>query len=279
MSQILRLAVQHEALRDNPVRHLDPIESSPRAARALTPEERRRFLGWMQGKSADPKEAKAQEAARRRDLPDFVTFMIGTGVRIGEALAVRWCDVDLDGVPVVEGNELRAVPIVAITGNVVRHRGDGLHRHAGKTATSLRIVPLPRFVVDMLRRREVHGDEVPVFPAAGSKRPGLNWKDPNNMTAYIREARLGGEDGLAGHQPHLPQDGGDDLARLRAADGPAEGRPHRPREDQHAHRHLRCSRRAASAGSALRAIAVISLSWRSSCTGPGLRRSSMRWPG
>jgi hypothetical protein len=43
---------------------------------------------------------------------------------------------------------LRAVPIVAITGNVVRHRGKGLQRHAGKTETSLRIVPLPRFVVE-----------------------------------------------------------------------------------------------------------------------------------
>jgi hypothetical protein len=42
------------------------------------------------------------------------------------------------------------VPIVAIKGNVVRHRGKGLHRHAGKTETSLRIVLLPRFVVDVL---------------------------------------------------------------------------------------------------------------------------------
>lgn len=30
VSQILRLAVQHEALRDNPVRHLDPIERGSR---------------------------------------------------------------------------------------------------------------------------------------------------------------------------------------------------------------------------------------------------------
>lgn len=191
VSQVLRLAVHHEALRDNPVRHLDPIERGPRAARALTAEERKHFLGWMIGHSDDPKESKVQEAARRRDLPDFVTFMIGTGVRIGEALGVRWCDVDLEGVPIVDGDQLRAVPIVAITGNVVRHRGDGLHRHAGKTATSLRIVPLPRFVVAMLSQREILGPDVPVFPAAGSKRPGLNWKDPNNMTAYIREARQG----------------------------------------------------------------------------------------
>ncbi len=149
VSQILRLAVQHEALRDNPVRHLDPIEAGSKKARALTAEERKRFLGWMHGTAANETEARAQKAARRRDLPDFVTFMLGTGVRIGEALAVRWCDVDLEGIPVVDGDDMRLVPIVAITGNVVRYRGAGLHRHAGKTATSLRIVPLPQFVGTM----------------------------------------------------------------------------------------------------------------------------------
>ena len=189
VSQILRLAVQHEALRDNPVRHLDPIEAGSKKARALTAEERKRFLGWMHGTAANETEARAQKAARRRDLPDFVTFMLGTGVRIGEALAVRWCDVDLEGIPVVDGDDMRLVPIVAITGNVVRYRGAGLHRHAGKTATSLRIVPLPQFVGTMLAQREVHGPDVPVFPAAASRRPGLNWKDPHNMSTYIREAR------------------------------------------------------------------------------------------
>jgi len=188
VSLILRVAVQHEAIADNPVRHLDPIEAGSRKPRALTVKERRRFLAWIKGSSEDKDEARAQASARRRDLPDVVTFMLGTGVRIGEALGVRWCDVDLEGVPVVEGDELRAVPIVAISGNVVRHRGRGLHRHAGKTETSLRIVPLPRFVVDMLAKREQQHPEAPVFPATTS-RGGFNWKDPNNMSTYIREAR------------------------------------------------------------------------------------------
>jgi len=189
VSLILRIAVQHEAIPDNPDRHLDPIEAGSRKPRALTAEERRRFLAWMPGTSDAKEEARAQASARRRDLPDIVTFMLGTGVRIGGALGVRWCDVDLEGVPVVEGDELRAVPILAITGNVVRHRGKGLHRHTGETETSLRIVPLPRFVVDMPANRERHGPEAPVFPAAGINGPGLNWKDPNNMSTYIREAR------------------------------------------------------------------------------------------
>jgi integrase len=191
VSLILRVAVQHQAIPDNPVRHLDPIEGDTRQPRALTAEERRRFLDWMNGTAADKEEARAQAAARRRDLPDLVTFMLGTGVRIGEALGVRWCDLDLEGIPVVEGGTMRAVPIVAITGNIVRHRGKGLHRHEGKTRKSLRIVPLPQFVVTMLRARESFGPETPVFPAAGGKRAGLAWKDPNNMSTYIREARQG----------------------------------------------------------------------------------------
>lgn len=91
---------------------------------------------------------------------------------------LRECTVpQLDALFVVDGDELRAMPIVAITGNVVRHRGKGLHRHAGKTETSLRIVPLPRFVVEMLTKREQNGPEVPVFPAA-ALRGGFSWKEP-----------------------------------------------------------------------------------------------------
>src|SRR4051812_13683399 len=64
VSLILRVAVQHEAIRDNPVRHLDPIEAGSRKPRALTAEERRRFLTWMQGASKDRDEALAQACAR-----------------------------------------------------------------------------------------------------------------------------------------------------------------------------------------------------------------------
>jgi integrase len=189
LSLIFRLAVQHEAMPDNPVRHLDPIEGGSSKPRALSTAERRRFLAWMAETSKNKKEARAQAAARRRDLPDIVTFMLGTGVRVGEALAVRWRDVDLEGVPVVDGEHLRLVPIVAVTGNIVRHRGKGLHRHAGKTATSLRVVPLPRFVVEMLAVREACDPDTPVFPAASRAGTGFGWKDPNNMSTYIRQAR------------------------------------------------------------------------------------------
>lgn len=212
VSLILRVAVQHEAIADNPVRHLDPIEGASRKPRALTAEERRRFLDWMNGTSEDKDEARAQASARRRDLPDLVTFMLGTGVRIGEVLGIRWCDVDLAGVPVVEGDTLRAVPIVAITGNVVRHRGKGLHRHDGKTQTSLRIVPLaPVRGVHAASPRLLRtgGPGVP----CGERQAGRGGLEGPEQHVHLHPgSKAGGRYGLAGHQPHLPKDGSDNLA-------------------------------------------------------------------
>ena len=57
-----------------------------REPRALTNEERALLLEQL----------RADEKAVRRDLPDHVFFMLSTGVRIGEALAALWSQVDLD---------------------------------------------------------------------------------------------------------------------------------------------------------------------------------------
>jgi integrase len=97
VSGVLRQAVLHEALAANPVRELGRIRGKPGKPRALTPEERRR---WLQFLATDP-------AAVRRDLHDLSVFMLGTGVRIGEALALRERDVDLEGVPVDDGGQIR----------------------------------------------------------------------------------------------------------------------------------------------------------------------------
>lgn len=190
--QVLDQAVKHEALPANPVDHIDAIHGNGGMARGLTPEERRRLLAWMAGSSDDEDERKAQEAARRRDLPDLVRFMIGTGVRIGEALGLRWCDVDLEGIPIPDAfGELRLQPVVAITGNIVRVKGAGLVRHLGKTPKSLRVVPLPRFVVELLSARRPDGfdPEWPVFATVGLQGRGVTWRDPRNVSGELLEMR------------------------------------------------------------------------------------------
>jgi integrase len=63
----------------------------------------------------------ADEKAVRADLPDLVTFMLGTGAWIGEALGVLWSPVDLEA------------SRVAITHTVVRVRGKGLIRKGAKS--------------------------------------------------------------------------------------------------------------------------------------------------
>ncbi|OJY42572.1 MAG: hypothetical protein BGP03_23520 [Pseudonocardia sp. 73-21] len=40
--------------------------------------------------------------------------MLGSGLRVDEICAVRGMDVDLDGIPVVDQNDMRLVPVVAV---------------------------------------------------------------------------------------------------------------------------------------------------------------------
>jgi site-specific recombinase XerD len=77
---MVKIAVRYGAVSVNPVREIETIEADPKTPpRALTGEEvtllRRHFA--------------ANEYAVRADLPDLVTFMLATGVRIGESLAVH----------------------------------------------------------------------------------------------------------------------------------------------------------------------------------------------
>lgn len=188
----LRLAVQHEAIPANPVSDVGVIKGQPKQARALTPEERGRLRTWLNGSSDDPAERAAQEKARRRDLPDIVQSMLGTGLRVGELMALSWRNLDLDGRPLVVDGQPVLVPMVTVEGNVARVRGKGVLFHEGKTDSAKRTIPLPPFVVDTLRARKqrmgiLAAGDVPVFPVITGD--GLGWRDPNKVTELVREIR------------------------------------------------------------------------------------------
>ncbi len=181
---VLQQAVLHQALAANPVRELERIESprSHRRAppRGLTAEERHRLLAFID----------TDKVAIGADLPDLIRLGIGSGLRIGELCAVRWLDLNLKGIPVVSEHDMRLVPVVAVRQNVYPVKGKGLVVHGGKTATALRIVPLPEFVITRLRVRW-HGDENPewpVFAAAGRDgQPTYRW--PSNVRRSVRAVR------------------------------------------------------------------------------------------
>lgn len=194
VSGVLQHAVLSEAIPRNPVRDLDRIEEAPGSRRAgprgLTIAERDRLLGWLDGESDDPVELRRQHVAQAAELPDLVRFMLGTGLRIGEALAARWCDVDLAGIPVVTGAETRNVPVVTIAGNVTWVKGKGLVRHEGKTDAALRVIPLPSFVASLLRARRIEpiDERWPLFPAAGRDGKPTH-RYPANVRRSLRSAR------------------------------------------------------------------------------------------
>ena len=79
-------------------------------------------------------------------MADIIDLMLATGCRIGEILALRWSDLDLD----VD------LPILTVSGTIKTETGKGTYRKATpKTDASRRTVVLPRFAADLLRvRRE-----------------------------------------------------------------------------------------------------------------------------
>jgi integrase len=60
-------------------------------------EERRELLAWLDGSSDDPATLRKQKVVRSADLPDLVRFFLGTGLRVGEALATRRLDMNSRG--------------------------------------------------------------------------------------------------------------------------------------------------------------------------------------
>jgi integrase len=166
---VLDLAVKHDAIPLNPVRSVGHV-NVPRQAegkrdrrRAFTREERDAVLAFADG---DP-------IAQRRDLPDLLAFMAGTGARIGEACGLRWADLDLG----TGTAKLGALP--------VRVPGEGLRiQEHGKTEGSTRTVRLPSWLVARLLARQVAAEgnawDV-VFPSALGK-----LRDTTNTTKHVR---------------------------------------------------------------------------------------------
>ncbi|SDR08861.1 tyrosine-type recombinase/integrase [Actinopolyspora saharensis] len=165
VSGVLGLAVRHGAISTNPIRETARIEEGPKSApRALTAAERARFLDQLE----------SDEAASGRDIPDLVRFMLATGARIGEALAVCWPEVDCDS------------GLVAVNFTVVRVKGKGLVRKSTKSSSGERTLPLPSWAVEMLRQRKAERGTSgePVFPDSLG---GL--RDPSNTRRDLRKAR------------------------------------------------------------------------------------------
>ncbi len=123
--------------------------------------------------------------------------MLATGVRIGEALAAVWSEVDFDA------------GTVRFTGTLVRVKVEGLLRKGTKSRAGERTLQLPVSAVAMLRRRFMTGARLdqPLFPdvirgASATRR----------TRRELRAAR--GTDALAWMTSHKPERRGYQRLRL-----------------------------------------------------------------
>src|SRR5690606_4155824 len=176
LNGVMGLAVRHRAIKTNPMRDVGRISgrrAQTRKARAMTRAERDDWLAKME----------ADELAVIRDLPDLTRWMLATGCRIGEALAVTFDEIDIDA------------GTVKIERQIVRVTGRGLLRVPTKSAAGERTLTLPRWAVDMIvRRGESLGWTGPLFPIpeqrlGGQRWSGGVWRDPSNTSRDLRLAR------------------------------------------------------------------------------------------
>jgi integrase len=122
-------------------------------------------------------------------MADIIDLMLATGARIGEILALRWADIDLDA----------ARPTATINGTIKTEPGKGTYRKASpKSDASVRTVVLPDFAIAMLQRRRSAALENPhgaVFPTRNG-----TWQQVNNVERRWRQIRHG--TGLDWVTPH-----------------------------------------------------------------------------
>lgn len=141
LNLLMRYGQRHEAIRHNPVEGTTRLRKPPASPKALTMEElqaiRHAARNWRTGERLPGPKPDGQ-------LRDIIEVMLGSSARIGEALGMRKCDVDMTANP----------PIVHICGTVVVRKGKGVYRQdAPKTDKSNRTVAIPQFAAEVIRRR------------------------------------------------------------------------------------------------------------------------------
>ncbi|OJX72800.1 MAG: hypothetical protein BGO91_13600 [Leifsonia sp. 71-9] len=150
---MMGMAARHGAIMSNPVDSCATIPEPEKAPVAWSLDEiadiRTTLAAWDSGKDKSGR-------ARSSDLSDPCDFMLGTGCRPGEVFALRWADVDLESEPAT----------ARIRATVVRDRDFGLTIQEHTKGHKVRILKLPLFVVDMLRRRSETAYTEVVFPSS-----------------------------------------------------------------------------------------------------------------
>ena len=202
LAQMFAMAVRHDAVVSNPMREVRRPPRRRRAVQALSVEQARDLLELTRSHqevvACDERGLLVGGARRTPDLHDVVLLLLVTGMRIGEALALEWTDLDLHA----------DIPCVRVDATLVEPRRDAasgqvfvaeLHRQPMTKTGAARTIALLCAAVEMLQRRRAgmkgSHDRQPVFAHVGG-----GWVWPNNVRTKLRGVVAGTP--LAGVSPH-----------------------------------------------------------------------------
>ncbi|GAA1739778.1 site-specific integrase [Isoptericola hypogeus] len=169
-------AVRLGLLVTDPMAGVDSINRTDPRPIALKPEELRAIRSIL---TTSPNMQAAHTTVRNLDA--LIVILLGTGMRVGEAGALRWSDLDLDGHD----------PTVTISGTQVELKGKGvLRQDVPKTESSNRTLLLPPSVVDAIEgiRPAWWKPTDWVFPT----RNGTPWNTGNAAKVLDRVVELSG---------------------------------------------------------------------------------------
>ena len=173
LSQMFALAARHGAVNGNPVRDTETRATARREVLVLSNEQ----IAALRENVTNYTGSNRTGPARGTDLLDMLDVMLGTGVRIGELLALRWDDIHLG-----EASTL------TVAGTAVSVNGAGFARQAWpKTKAGFRTLILPPLSEAALRRqqeRDLPSEGGLVFPSARG-----TIRNPNNVRRQLRVAR------------------------------------------------------------------------------------------
>ena len=168
MGAMLDVAVELGALTVNPVRGSLSISRPGPDYRTLTMAEldtvRAAVRSWLIKERSGPRSSG--------DIADIIEVMLATGARIGEVLALRWADIDLEA------------RVVEINATIKTESGIGTYR---KPLRHTRLVTLPEFAALVLQaRRRLIPDNFldAVFPTRN-----VTWQQVNNVERRWRQIR------------------------------------------------------------------------------------------
>lgn len=127
------------------------------------------------------------------NLPALVDLLLGSGMRIGEAVALRWGDVHLDSTP-------GGVSTVSVVATMVQVGYREVRQEITKSERGMRTITVPPFTADALRtlRPQDPDPQDPVFIT----RAGTHWQTQNARRSLNRALEAAGLDRRSVH-PHL----------------------------------------------------------------------------